>query len=128
MAKRVTVSQTKQMVEELLNLRAAYERYQELETQVKANMVQLKYKEIDVPGLGRVFIAQSERITVSPDMARDELGEMLAKKLIRIKEYVPNQLIKAFFEVGDISEAQREKLLARAEKTPVVSLYVRPLK
>lgn len=122
-----TVSQTKQKVEELLNLKAAYDRYQELEAQVKADMVALKHKEIEVPARGRVFISQSERVTISPGLARDILGA-LAEKVIQIKESVSNSLIKAFVEVGEINEAQRDRLLDEAEKTPIISLYVRPLK
>lgn len=122
-----TVSQTKQMVEELLNLQAAFERYKDLEKQVKANMVALKYKEFEIAGAGRVFISESERVTISPALARDIL-DALADKVIQVKESVSNSLIKAFVEVGDIDEGQRQRLLDEAEKTPIVSLYVRPLK
>lgn len=116
------------MVEELLNIQAVYERYRELEQCIKQGMVELKFSELEIAGKGRVFISQSERVTVSPALAREVLDEALANMLIQITESVPNDLIKALVQVGKISQAQREALLAGAERTPVVSLYVRPLK
>lgn len=123
-----TVSQTKQMVEELINLQPSFDRYRELEKAVKENLIALKYDRMEVPGRGRVFISQSERTTVSADLVRAVLDGPTAMRLIRIKEYVPNKLIEAFAEVGDISAEKHSELMAKAEKTPVVSLYVRPLK
>jgi hypothetical protein len=114
------------MAEELLNLHQAVERYKELEGLIKTGLQQLKHKEI-ATDKGRVFISTSERVSVSADLAREVLGPD-AVRIIRIKEVVPNELIKAFVEVGDISQEQRDRLMAGAEKTPVVSLYVRPLK
>jgi hypothetical protein len=126
MAKKPTVSALRQMVEELLGLHAAVERYGELESAIKSGMLDLKYKEITT-AKGRVFISVSERVAVSPDLAREVLKSG-ALRIIRTKEYVPNELIKAFCEVGDITEAQRAALLAGAQKTPVTALHVRPLK
>ena len=128
MGKKLTKAALEGMVEELLNLRLVVERYEYLQGRVKYGMVALDEKEIEVAGSGRVFVAQSERVVVSPGLARDVLGDELAEKLIRVKESVPNALINAFAEVGDLSEGQHEALLQGAEKTPVVNLYVRPLK
>ncbi|HEX9925295.1 MAG TPA: hypothetical protein VGD99_21745 [Anaerolineae bacterium] len=123
-----TVSQTKQMVEELLNLQSSFERYRELEKQVKANLVALKYHEISIPGRGRVFISESHRVAIPVGLAEFELGDAMAAKIIQVKKSVSNKLFEAFVEAGEISQAKRDRILAQAERTPVVSLYVRPLK
>lgn len=125
---KTTVKQLKQMVEELLHLAPLYERYKELEKSVKTGLVEVKYKEMEVDGKGRVFISQTERVTVSPELAIDVLGETLANKIIVIKKSVPNDILKAFVKAGEISEPDRDKLLEQAKRSPVVSLYVRPLK
>ena len=65
--------------------------------------------------------------TITPEMAREILGTDFAAKLIQVKESVPNNLIKAFVEVGEISDQDRERLLEMAQRTQVVSLHVRPL-
>lgn len=127
MGKKVTVSTVRAMVEELFNIQVFYERYKELEQGIKDGLVTLKHTEVVIPDKGRVFISKTEQVTVSPDLAREVLGPD-AVRVIRIKEIVPNELIKAFVEVGDISPENRDRLMAGAEKTPRVSLYVRPLK
>lgn len=124
---RPTVKQVRRDVEELLKLAPIYRRYQDLEKKVKANMAQLKHTECEIAGLGRVFVSQSERVTVSPALAIEVLGEAMAGKVIVTKQSVPNELVKAFVTAGEISEQERDRLLAEAERTPVVSLHVRPL-
>lgn len=101
--------------------------YKALEEELKAGMVQLGHTQIDLGKKGRVFISQSERVVVPPKLLRDVIGA-LAEVIIQKKESVPNHLVKAFVETGQINEDQREQLMAEAEKTMVVSLYVRPLK
>lgn len=123
-----TVAQTKQMVEELLNLRSAYERYQKLEKQVKHNLVMLKYNEINVPGQGRVFISESERVTIPVQVALDILGQDLAGKIIQVKKSVSKRLFDAFVEAGEIDPATANAVMDRSEHKNNVSLYVRPLK
>lgn len=125
MAKKPTVSALQQMTQELLNLHQSVERYKELEGLIKDGLQQLKHKEV-VTDKGRVFISTSERVTVSAELAREVLGPD-AGRIIRIREFVPNELIKAFVEVGDISPEKREQLMAGANKTPIVNLHVRPL-
>ena len=127
MAKKITASAVKAMTEELLNIQVFYERYQELEQAIKAGLVELKYTEMET-GKGRVFISTAERVTVPVEVAIRELGEDLATSVIVVKKSVNNDIIKAFVQAGKISEAQREKLLAGAQKTSVVNLHVRPLK
>lgn len=127
MSKKMTVKTIRAMVEELLDIQAAHERYQELEQKVKTGLVELKHTEVIIPDRGRVFISTSERVTVSPDLAKEVLGP-IAPQVIRIKETVPNELLKAFVEVGDIKPDERERLMAGAEKQTVISLHVRPLK
>ncbi len=124
---RTTISQLRQMVEELLSLAPLAERYTEIEKAVKAGLVEVKYKDLDIPGKGRVFISQSERVTVPPEVAVDVLGDSLASKVIVVKRAVSNDILKAFVKAGEISESQREQLLERADKSPIVNLYVRPL-
>jgi Holliday junction resolvasome RuvABC endonuclease subunit len=125
---RLTKTQARQMVEELLALRPAFERYQELEQAVKQAMKRLKTASIEVEDKGRVFVSLSERMTLDPTIARQVLGGELAQKIIKITETVSNPLLKALAEMGDISEEQMDDLRIRAEKTQVVSLHVRPLK
>lgn len=115
------------MVEELLDLQAAVERHKELEALLKDGMQALKFTEITTDR-GRVFISTPERVTVPVEVAVRELGEVLASKVIVVKKSVSNDIVKAFVKAGEISEAQRAALLAGSEKTPVVNLYVRPLK
>jgi hypothetical protein len=127
MARKPSHKSLKALTGELLDLQAAVERYREVETLLKEGMQQINFGEI-VTDRGRVFISVSERVLVTPALAREVLPGELAQKIIQVKENVPNDLIKAFVQVGEISEAQRERLMAGAEKTPVVSLHVRPLK
>lgn len=124
---RMTAARLKQMVDELLTIAPIYERYKQLEKEVKGGLVGLKYTEIDVPGKGRVFVTTSERVTVPVELAVDVLGHPLADKVIVVKRYVSNDILKAFVTAGEIDEAQREQLLDRAKKQAVTSLYVRPL-
>lgn len=128
MAKKFTYKAVRGMVEELLALHSAVERYKELEGQIKEGLVALKFNEVEFEDKGRVFISISERVNVPLDVAIRELGQELADKVIVIKKSVSNEIVKAFVKAGEISEEQREKLLAGAEKTPVTNLYVRPLK
>lgn len=128
MARKITASAARKMVEELFDTQAAYERYQELEKQIKEALVALKYNELEIAGRGRVLISQSEQVTVPTEVALDVLGQELASKVIVTKRSVSNDIVKAFVLAGEISEAQREKLLSRAQRLPRVSLHVRPLK
>lgn len=124
---RLTKAQLRQMVEELLHLKLSFDRYKALEKEVKTTMRGLQMDEMNVPGAGRVFISASERVNVSPELAIEILGMKLANKVIQIKKSVPNNLIEAFAQAGEISETQHKELLDQAERRPVVSLYVRPL-
>jgi hypothetical protein len=120
-------SQTFQMAEELLSIKTVADRYSYLEKRLKAAMVELEIEEIQVKSKGRVFISTSERVTFTPDLARDVLGS-LAEKVIEVKESVSNKLVDALVKIGDIGQAEHEQLLAGAQKSDRVSLYVRPLK
>lgn len=124
---KITKSQTRQMAEELLSIKSVADRYKEIEKELKGAMVALDMKEIEVPGSGRVFVSTSERVSVSPALARDVLGAM-ANKIIEVKESVSNRLLSALVATGDISGDEHEQLLAGADKRAVTSLYVRPLK
>lgn len=128
MAKKLTASAVRKMVEELFDTQAAYERYQELERDIKDGMAALKYNELEIAGRGRVLISLSEQVTVPTEVALDVLGHDLASKVIVVKRAVSNDIVKAFVQAGEISEAQREQLLSRAQKLPRVALHVRPLK
>lgn len=128
MARKITASAARKLVEELFDIQTVYERYQELEKQIKECLVALKYNELEIPGRGRVLVSQSEQVTVPTEVALDVLGQDLANKVIVVKRSVSNDIVKAFVQAGEISEAQRAQLLARAQKSPRVSLYVRPLK
>lgn len=125
---KTTVKELKKMAEELLSLAPLAERYEELKKAVRDGLVEVKYKELEVKGRGRVFISQSERMTVSPELAADILGPELAEKVTVIKKSVPNGILGAFFSTGQISEAKWQELNAQAAKTPVINLHIRPLK
>lgn len=124
---RYSKTKTQQMVEELLTIQPVFERYRHLEKELKTALVKLKLDEIETDK-GRVFISTSERMVLDPAIARSELGNDLAKKIIKVTESVSNPLLKAFHSVGEITDTQMEKLRKRAEKKRVVSLHVRPLK
>lgn len=126
-AKNVTREQLHQMAEELLSLEPLRKRYDKIKDQVKAGLQQFKLSQYEIDGLGTVEIQGSERITVTPDLARKILGD-LAKKIIQVEESVSNDLVKACVKMGDITEEQRQALLDGAEKTPIASLYVKPVK
>lgn len=115
------------MVEELLSLNPLYKRYEKLKDQVKAGLQQFKLTEYDIEGLGMVEIQNSDRLTVPPEIARQILGD-LAKKVIEVEEKVSNELLKACVKMGDINEEQRQALLEGANKTPIVSLTIKPAK
>ncbi|GIK36551.1 MAG: hypothetical protein BroJett011_03840 [Chloroflexota bacterium] len=115
------------IAEELLSLRSAVERYEVLEKELKAGLAELKWKEIDLP-TGRVFISLSERFTIPPEAAVAVLGELQASKVIVTRKTVSNEILGAFVKAGEISQANYEKLLAQAQRAPVTSLHVRPLK
>lgn len=122
-----TIRQVQDQVGQLLRLAPIKDWCSSLEKEVKRGMSELELKEVSVKGLGRVFITETERTTVTPELARKILGD-LAPKVIEVKEVVSNDLIKALVQMGDITSEQREQLLAEAEKKPTVSLYIRPLK
>jgi len=128
MAKKPTLRQVRQMVEELLTLAPVYERYKLLEKAIKGDLVELKHTEVEIAGKGRVFISQGERVTVPIKVAVDALGEDLASRVIVTKRFVSNDIVAAFVKAEEISQEQREKLLKGAERKTVTSLYVRPLK
>lgn len=123
----LTKTQTREMAAELLELRPAVERYQELEQAIKRSMKRLKMDKIEMDQ-GRVFISVSEKMTLEPAAARTVLGPDLAQKVIKTTEKVSNALLKALAEMGDISDEQLAELREKAKKSEVVSLYVRPLK
>ena len=125
---KVTVKQLKKDAAELLRLQPMIQRYRELEQMLKDGMIALGHTQIEITGQGRVFVSVSKRETVSPELVRELLGEQMASKIIQRKETVPNRLIEAFVEVGDIEKAERDRLMAEAERREVVNLYVRPLK
>lgn len=125
--KNVTREQLHQMAEELLSLDPLRKRYDRLKEQVKAGLQQFKLDQYEIDGMGAVEIQKSERVAVTPELARQVLGEM-AKKVIQVEESVSNDLIKACVKMGDITEEQRQALLDGTEKTPVASLYVKPVK
>lgn len=127
MPRKMTAKGLQALTEELLGLQAAVERYKELEALIKDGLQEIGFTEM-VTDRGRVLISVSERVTVSPELATLELGPALARKVIVTKLSVPNDILKAFIKAGEISEAQREALWAKAEKAAVVSLHVRPLK
>lgn len=122
-----TKTNVKQMVEELLAIQTVVERYHHLQKNIKAAMEQLNLNEVEVDA-GRVVISTAERMTIDPTIARRVLGDALANKVIKVKEVVSSRFVKAFAEVGDISEAQLYDLQGRAEKKTVVRLHIRPLK
>lgn len=124
----VTVKQLKMEAAELLRLQPMLNRYKELEQALREGMMAINFTDISVPGSGRVFCKETERITVEPAVVRAVIGEQRAEKVIQKKESVPNRLLSAFAEVGDISGAEMDQILAEAERTTVVNLYVRPLK
>ncbi len=124
---KLTKGQVKQMAEELLAIQPMAERAAELEKQLKAAMVDLEMLEVAFAGKGRVFVSTSERMTITPDLARRVLGA-LADKVIEVKETVSNKLLESLVQMGDLKPEVHERLKAGAIKTPVTALYVRPLK
>lgn len=124
-----TVKGLKAAVAEFLSLVEAVKRYGELEAQIKADMTALKFKEMEAggPAAGRVFISTSDRVSLTPEQAINELGEVLAERVIVTKRSVSNDLIGACVKAGVISEVQRDRLFAMANKTVVTRLHVRPL-
>jgi len=123
-----TVAGLNQMVDELLTIKAVADRYEKLKSQIKADMLALQKKEVAVAGKGRVFITPSEKVEYPIALANDVLGTELAEKVIQVRRWISNELVEAFIKAGEISEKQAAKLDAGAEKTPVASLYIRPLK
>jgi hypothetical protein len=123
-----TVAQLKQKVEELLTIKDVADRYAELKEQIKADMVALNWKEVDIPGKGNVFISPSTKNEYSTALAEDVLGVELASKIIQVKRAVSSEILAAFIKAGEITEAQADLLEKRCEKKAVVALNIRPLK
>lgn len=125
---KLTVSQLRQMVAELLNLTPVVERYKSLEKDVKDGMVKLDKLEIEVAGKGRIFVSQYERVTISPDIASNVLGPEIGPRVIVVKESVSNELVNALVKAGLISEELHQELLAKSQRKKAINLHVRPLK
>lgn len=123
---KLSKAHIKTLVGHLLVLKPLVDHYQELEREIKSRLVEADYAEIEVDGRGRVFISKSERVTISPEMARQVLGKM-AEGVIEVRESVPSARIAALVESGLISDELHERLLAGAERREVVNLYIRPL-
>jgi hypothetical protein len=123
-----TVAQLKQKVEELLTIKDVADRYNELKDQIKADMVALNWKEVDIPGKGHVFISPSTKNEYSVELVQDVLGTKLASKIIQVKRSVSNEILDAFIKAGEVTEAKAKLLEERCEKKPVVALNIRPLK
>lgn len=128
---RVSRKALREMAVELLELRQFKERYEALEKDIKAALASQNLtgeeNAIAVNG-GRVWITSSERTAIPVELAVAVLGQALAAKVIEVKTSVSNDQVKAFIKAGDIGPDAAEKLDAGAQKTPVVSLFVRPLK
>lgn len=128
---RTSRKQLRALAEELLELRAGKERYEALEKEIKAALAgqNLTGEEnaLTVAG-GRIWITTSTKTAIPVELAVSVLGQELAGKVIEVKKSVSNDQVKAFIKAGDISPDLAKKLDAGAQKTPVVSLFVRPLK
>lgn len=123
-----TVARLNKMVTELLSLKASADRYGELKEQIKADMVALKWPEVNLAGQGRVFISPSERLEYPAKLVEDVLGVKKAQKVIQVKRFVSNEILAAFIKAEEISAEDAAKLDKGAIRTPVVSLNIRPLK
>lgn len=122
-----TKARIEQMAEELLIIRPVFERYKELETKLKEAMAKSIWDNIEIAGEGRVFISESETVTIPVEVAREELQD-LANNVIVVKESVSKRLFDALAEAGMFQPEQVDAVLERSKRTPRISLYVRPLK
>lgn len=118
------------LVSELLATKAIFDRFKKIEKRVKEGMVELELfgeeNAIQVQA-GRVFVTQSERVTIPAELAEEILGAD-AEKVIVIKRSVPNNRVEELTKAEVISEEHFQAMWNAAERKPVVSLYIRPLK
>lgn len=119
---KVTAKGLQLKVRDYLGLYGAIKRAEKLKAEIKAEMEQLGFSEVALDGLGRVVLSPSTRTTVPAGLVRQVLGRKLGRKVIT--ESVSNDVIKAPVTLGEISEEQRQQLLAGAEQTPATSLKV----
>lgn len=122
---KFTKKSLNQLIEELLDLRAAVERCKEVEDLVKQGMIALDLTEV-ATDRAKVKVSTSARTSYEPDQVRAILGDDLANRLIVVKESVKADRIKTFIETGLIESAQHEALKGIAKTTEITSLYVRP--
>lgn len=127
MAKKPTVKGLKRMCEELLALRAAYERYEALAAEIREDMAALRYTEMNLDS-GRVFVSRTEQVDITPQQAISELGAVMASKVIVTRTFVSKEILAAFVRAGEVSEEQYTRLLQKAGRKPIARLYVRPAK
>jgi len=123
-----TVAELRHIVEEALVIKTVADRFEELKTKIKSYMLTLKWKDMDIPGKGRVWVTPSEKKEYSPELVEEVLGKRRAKKIIEIKRSVSNETIETLIKTRDITPEEAKKLEDGAKKTPTVSLYIRPLK
>ena len=130
MARKLTKKELNLMVSELLAIKPIFDRFRELEKQVKRGMVDLELigdeNAIEAQG-GRVFITTSERVSISPELAERVLAGD-AERVIVVKRSVPNTRVEELVKAGIISDEAFEAMWSAAERKPVVNLYIRPLK
>lgn len=119
---KVTAKGLQRKVRDYLGLYSGLKRAENLKKEIKADMEALGFSAMAVEGLGRVELVPSTRTTVPAALVRQVLGRKLARKVIT--ESVSNDVIKALVTLGEISEEQRQQLLAGAEQTPAASLKV----
>lgn len=122
---KITKKSLNQLIEELLDLRAAVERCKEVEEQVKEGMRRLELDEV-VTNRAKVKVSTSTRASLKPDQVRAILDLHLANRLIEVKESVKMDRVRTFHETGLIEPKQYAALDAVAKKVEITSLYVRP--
>lgn len=124
---KLTKAQCEQLVDEIIGLQEYVDRYKEIEKLLKENLSRFAEDGV-ATSKGRAFVSTSERVEIPVEVANKELGLEMAAKVMVIKRSVANKLVDAFTQAGEITQQQFERLMELAERKPVVSLYVRPLK
>lgn len=124
---KLTKAQCEELVDEIIGLQDAADRYKEIEKLLKENLGRFADNGV-ATNKGRAFVSISERVEVPVEVAREILGPVLAKKIIEIKESVINKRVEALVDTGDINDEQHRQMLELAKRKPITSLYIRPLK
>jgi len=122
-----TVKQLKQQAEELLKLAPMVERYNQLQTQIKAGLIELSWMELNTPA-GSISISTTTELIIPLDVAQKALGRERAKQIsiTRTQTTVSTKITKAFVDEDQITPDEWNEIKRQSETKTITRLHIRP--